>query len=77
MATIQKKGFGQQYGSLILSLGGIISGAVMGAFAPAVGTTIKPICDIFLNLLFTIVVPLVFVSIASSVGIMAIINRLR
>ena len=67
MATIQKKSFWQQYGGLILILGGIAIGALIGAFAPSVGTTIKPIGDIFLNLLFTIVVPLVFVSIASMI----------
>lgn len=55
MATIQKKSFWQQYGGLILILGGIAIGALIGAFAPSVGTTIKPIGDIFLNLLFTIV----------------------
>lgn len=76
MATIEKKSFWQQYGSLIPILGGIIIGALIGAFAPTVGTTIKPIGDIFLNLLFTIVVPLVFVSIASAVGSMANMKRL-
>ena len=76
MATIQKKSFWQQYGGLILILGGIAIGALIGAFAPSVGTTIKPIGDIFLNLLFTIVVPLVFVSIASAVGSMANMKRL-
>ena len=76
MATMQKKSFWQQYGSLILILGGIIIGALIGAFAPNVGTTIKPVGDIFLNLLFTIVVPLVFVSIASAVGSMANMKRL-
>ena len=75
MATIEKKSFWKQYGSLILILGGIIIGALIGAFAPTVGTTIKPIGDIFLNLLFTIVVPLVFVSIASAVGSMANMKR--
>ena len=75
MATIQKKSFWQQYGGLILILGGIAIGALIGAFAPSVGTTIKPIGDIFLNLLFTIVVPLVFVSIASAVGSMANMKR--
>ena len=73
---IKQKTFWQQYGSLILILGGIVVGAVIGAVAPAVGTTIKPIGDIFLNLLFTIVVPLVFVSIASAVGSMANMKRL-
>ena len=49
MATIQKKSFWQQYGGLILILGGIAIGALIGAFAPSVGTTIKPIGDIFLK----------------------------
>jgi len=70
------KTFWQQYGNLILILGGIIIGALVGAFAPSVGSTIKPVGDIFLNLLFTIVVPLVFVSIASAVGSMANMKRL-
>ena len=73
---IKQKTFWQQYGSLILILGGIVVGALIGAFAPSVGTAIKPIGDIFLNLLFTIVVPLVFVSIASAVGSMANMKRL-
>ena len=73
---IKQKTFWQQYGNLILILGGIIVGALIGAFAPGVGTTIKPVGDIFLNLLFTIVVPLVFVSIASAVGSMANMKRL-
>ena len=73
---IKQKTFWQQYGSLMLILGGILVGALIGAFAPAVGTAIKPIGDIFLNLLFTIVVPLVFVSISSAVGSMANMKRL-
>ena len=36
MATIQKKSFWQQYGGLILILGGIAIGALIGAFAPSV-----------------------------------------
>ena len=48
---IKQKTFWQQYGNLILILGGIVVGALIGAFAPSVGTTIKPIGDIFLNLL--------------------------
>ena len=35
---------------------------------------IKPWGDIFLNLLFTIVVPLVFVSIASAVGSLSLLH---
>ena len=76
MANLQKKSFWQQYGNLILILSGILIGALIGVVAPNFGTTIKPIGDIFLNLLFTIVVPLVFVSIASAVGGMANMKRL-
>ena len=76
MVNLQKKSFWQQYGNLILILSGILIGALIGVVAPNFGTTIKPIGDIFLNLLFTIVVPLVFVSIASAVGSMANMKRL-
>ena len=76
MATIQKKSFWEQYKTPILMLGGIAIGAIIGVVAPGFGTTIKPLGDIFLNLLFTIVVPLVFVSIASAVGGMANMKRL-
>ena len=76
MATIQKKSFWEQYKTPILMLGGIAIGAIIGVAAPAFGTAIKPLGDIFLNLLFTIVVPLVFVSIASAVGGMANMKRL-
>ena len=47
---IKQKTFWQQYGNLILILGGIVVGALIGAFAPSVGTAIKPVGDIFLNL---------------------------
>ena len=53
MANLQKKSFWQQYGNLILILSGILIGALIGVVAPNFGTTIKPIGDIFLNLLFT------------------------
>ena len=61
MATIQKKTFWEQYKTPILMLGGIAIGAMIGVVAPSFGTTIKPLGDIFLNLLFTIVVPLAFI----------------
>ena len=76
MAQVQKKSFWEQYKTPILMLGGIAVGAIIGVVSPEFGTTIKPIGDIFLNLLFTIVVPLVFVSITSAVGTMANMKRL-
>lgn len=73
---MQKKTFWEQYKMLILLLGGIAIGALIGIIAPGFGTKLKPIGDIFLNLMFTIVVPLVFASIASAVGAMANMKRL-
>ncbi len=71
-----KQSLWQQYKTPILLLGGIAIGSLIGVISPGLGQTLKPIGDIFLNLLFTIVVPLVFVSIACAVGSMANMNRL-
>lgn len=71
-----KKSFWEQYKMPILLLGGIAVGSIIGIISPAAGTFVKPLGDIFLNLLFTIVVPLVFVSIASAVGSMLNMKRL-
>ena len=57
-----KQSLWQQYKIPILLLGGIAAGSLIGVISPGLGQTLKPIGDIFLNLLFTIVVPLVFVS---------------
>lgn len=73
---MQKKTFWEQYKMPILLLGGIAIGALIGIIAPNFGTKLKPLGDIFLNLMFTIVVPLVFASIASAVGTMANMKRL-
>ena len=73
---MQKKTFWQQYQMPILLLGGIAIGAILGIVAPEFGKKLKPLGDIFLNLMFTIVVPLVFASIASAVGAMANMKRL-
>ena len=73
---MQKKSFWEQYKMPILLLGSIAIGSIIGIISPAFGQKLKPIGDIFLNLLFTIVVPLVFVSIASAVGSMVNMKRL-
>lgn len=70
-SATKKQSLWQQYKMPILLLGGIAIGSIIGIISPVAGQTVKPIGDIFLNLLFTIVVPLVFVSIASAVGCMA------
>lgn len=71
-----KQSLWQQYKTPILLLGGIAIGSLIGVVSPGLGQTLKPVGDIFLNLLFTIVVPLVFVSITCAVGSMANMNRL-
>lgn len=73
---MQKKTFWEQYKTPILLLGGIAIGSIIGIISPAFGQKLSPLGDIFLNLLFTIVVPLVFVSIACAVGSMANMKRL-
>lgn len=74
--TNEKQSLWQQYKTPILLLGGIALGALLGVLSPALGQSLKPVGDIFLNLMFTIVVPLVFASIASAVGSMVNMKRL-
>lgn len=63
MRTILKN-----YSSLLLLLGGIVAGSVLGLIFGEQVEVIKPIGDIFLNLLFTAVIPLVFFAIASAIA---------
>ena len=51
-----------------LLLASIILGSITGYFMGSRATILKPLGDIFLNLLFVAVVPLVFFSISSSVA---------
>lgn len=52
----------------ILLIASIVAGAAVGYLAPAFAGTIKPLGDLFLNLIFMVIVPLVFLSIASSIA---------
>ncbi|MDR2273055.1 MAG: dicarboxylate/amino acid:cation symporter [Sphingobacterium sp.] len=62
------KTFVRNYGSILLLLIGISIGSLIGVFFPHFVNNLKPIGDIFLNLLFVSVIPLVFFAIASSVA---------
>jgi Na+/H+-dicarboxylate symporter len=64
------------YRFLITVLAGIAIGCILGVFLGKQATVLKPIGDLFLNLLFTLVIPLVFVSIASAVASVASLSRL-
>lgn len=58
----------ENYGSILLLILGIIAGSIIGLFAPQLVDYIKPLGDIFLNLLFVSIIPLLFFAISSSVA---------
>lgn len=58
----------KNYSGIILLLAGIIIGSLIGIFFPDVVTYLKPLGDIFLNLLFVSVVPLVYFAVANSIA---------
>ncbi len=60
--------FLKNYSSIILLIIGIISGAILGLLLGKEVEILKPIGDIFLNLLFTAVIPLIFFAISSSIA---------
>lgn len=62
------KQFLQNYSSILLLLGGIIVGSVLGLVFGKGVEILKPVGDIFLNLLFTAIIPLIFFTIASAVA---------
>lgn len=64
------------WSSPLVLLGGILIGVAIGLINPKFAAAISPLGDIFLNLMFTIVVPMVFVSIATAVGNMVNMQRL-
>lgn len=59
--------FWKSYSSLILLLIGLTAGSLIGIIAPEVVGYLKPMGDIFLNLLFITVIPLVFFAIVNSI----------
>lgn len=66
----------KNYSSIILLLIGITIGSLLGLFLPNAVPYIKPLGDIFLNLLFVAVIPLLFFAISSSVANIEGNNRL-
>lgn len=76
MNDFPNKNLWQQYKTPVLLLLGIGFGSIIGVISPSFGQSLSPLGDIFLNLLFTIVVPLVFTSISAAVGNMVNMKRL-
>ncbi len=80
------KKFLKSYGFILSMLIGIIGGCVVGAFFPVVkdaageitnpgATILEPLGTVFINLMFCIVVPMVFCSIASAIANMENMRR--
>ena len=68
------KNFLKSYASIIAMLIGIVGGCIVGAVWPG-ATALKPLGTLFINMMFCIVVPMVFASIAGAVANMG--NRKR
>ena len=58
----------KNYSNIILLLVGITTGSLIGLVAPNMVSYLKPIGEIFLNLIFVAVIPLLFFAITSSIG---------
>ena len=69
-----KKNFFKNYGFLISMLVGIVAGCIVGAFWPG-ATALEPLGTVFINLMFCVVVPMVFCSIASAIANMNSVGR--
>ena len=68
-----KRNFLKNYGLLIAMLVAIIAGCIVGAIFPNTGDTVgasvlKPLGTVFINMMFCVVVPMVFASIAGAVA---------
>ena len=74
--TKKKKTFWENYRFSIILLGSIILGSILGGVMKDKASLFKPFGDLFINAMFTIVVPLVFVTISSSVAGMSNMKRL-
>ncbi len=71
-----KQSFLGSYRFSIILIVSIAIGSLIGALMKSNAVVLKPLGDIFLNLLFTIVIPLVFFAISSTVAQMTDIKRL-
>lgn len=74
--NITKKSVFRTYKSVILLIIGIVTGCIIGLIYGERATVLKPFGQIFLNFMFTAVVPLVFFSLSSSIAKMSNMNRL-
>ncbi|HBD65175.1 MAG TPA: sodium:proton antiporter [Clostridiales bacterium] len=74
--STSKKTFWENYRFSITLIASIAIGSIIGLIFGEKAVVLKPFGDIFLNLMFTAVTPLVFITIASAVGSMVNMKRL-
>ena len=65
---MDKRSVAKNYRFMAIMIGCMIAGAILGWFRPELGHAIKPLGTVFINMMFCIVVPLVFASISSAVA---------
>ncbi|GIM32763.1 dicarboxylate/amino acid:cation symporter [Paraclostridium bifermentans] len=70
------KNFLKNYKSSLILLGAILIGGIIGVVLGPKATMLKPFGDLFLNLLFMSLVPLVFFSVSSAIANMNTMKRL-
>ena len=69
------KKFLRNYWFILCMLTGIVAGCLVGAFAPGFGGKIEFLGTLFINMMFCVVVPMVFCSIASAIANMKSAKR--
>ena len=72
---MEKKSVLKNYGFLGVMLLSMLLGCVLGWLLPEVAAAIKPLGTVFINMMFCVVVPLVFASIAGAVAGMKSMRR--
>ena len=72
---MEKKSVLKNYGFLAVMLLSMLLGCVLGWLLPEVAAAIKPLGTVFINMMFCVVVPLVFASIAGAVAGMKSMRR--
>lgn len=70
------KQFLRDYSFSLVLLGAVVGGGILGTVLGSGAAVLKPLGDLFLNLLFMLIVPMVFFSIASAIASMGSTQRL-
>ena len=73
---LKKSTVWKSYRFPLILLCSIVLGCIAGALLGDKAGVLAPLGDIFVNAMFTVVVPMVFISIASAVGNMSNMKRL-